>query len=84
MEQPTLRADVFAALKAMAPELDPEQIRADQALRPQIDLDSMDWPNVMLELHRRLQVDIPEADYGKLGTVDGIVTYLADRLAKAR
>jgi acyl carrier protein len=49
-------------------------------LREQVDLDSMDWLNVIVGFHERFGVDIPEADYDKLTTLDAIVAYLAGRL----
>jgi acyl carrier protein len=33
----------------------------------------------VIALHEELGVEIPEADYGKLGTLDGIVAYLGER-----
>ena len=40
----------------------------------------MDWLNLLVALHRRLRVDIPEADYAKLVTLDALVAYLQERL----
>ena len=40
----------------------------------------MDWLNVILGLHERFGVDIPESDYARLTTLDAIVTYLDGRL----
>jgi acyl carrier protein len=75
-----IRDGVIAAIQAIAPELEADQLRADRALREQVDLDSMDWLNVMLGLHERFGVDIPESDYARLTTLDAIVTYLDGRL----
>ena len=41
----------------------------------------MDWLNFLVALHERLKVEIPESDYRRLGTLDQIVAYLADRQA---
>jgi acetyltransferase len=51
-------------------------------LRQQVELDSMDWINLLARLRERLQVDIPAADEGRLTTLDSIVAYLASRLAR--
>jgi acyl carrier protein len=45
-------------------------------LRAQVDLDSMDWLNFLVALHERFKVEIPEADYAKLGTLDQVTAYL--------
>jgi acyl carrier protein len=43
----------------------------------------MDWLNVLVAMHEKLKVDIPEADYRKLVTLDDIVGYLRDKLARS-
>lgn len=83
MNKPQILAGVLDTLQAVAPEVQGDQLAADRPLRAQVDLDSMDWLNVLVGLHQRFGVDIPEADYARLGTLDAIVAYLADRLASA-
>jgi acyl carrier protein len=70
----------LATLQDIAPEVEPDELRGDKPLRNQVDLDSMDWLNFLLGLHEKLKVEIPEADYAKLVTLDDVVAYL---LAKA-
>jgi acyl carrier protein len=84
MNMEDIRAAVLATLGAIVPDLDPRDIRAERPLRTQLDLDSMDWLNVIVGLHERLGVAIPEADYGRLGSLDEIVGYLDGRLARER
>ena len=74
------REAVFAVLARIAPELAPAAIVPDKPLRDQVDLDSMDWLNVLVALHEQLGIDIPEADAGRLVTLDDIVEYLKERL----
>jgi acetyltransferase len=77
-----IRRAVLATIESIAPETDGQRIRPDQPLRQQIELDSMDWLNVMAGLHDRLSIEIPESDYGRLATLDAIVTYVASRQAE--
>ena len=79
MDANQIRKVVLAELKRIAPEL--EDVAPAKPLRDQVDLDSMDWLNFLVALNERLKIEIPEADYRKLGTFDQIVEYLA---AKAR
>jgi acyl carrier protein len=58
-------------------------IASDQPLRGQVDIDSFDFLNVIIRLSERLKVDIPEADYGELATLDGMIDYLAKKQAGA-
>jgi len=70
---------VRRALAAVAPEADLEALSPGASLRDELDLDSMDFLNFVLGLHRSLGVEIPEADYGKLATLAGCVAYLEER-----
>ncbi|MFN4326027.1 MAG: acyl carrier protein [Azonexus sp.] len=79
-QQERIRTEVLAIVKRLAPEVDPVRIIPDKPLRTQIDLDSMDWLNVLASIHEKLGVNIPETDYGKVVTLDGIVAYLVERL----
>jgi acyl carrier protein len=83
MNDGELRAIVLATLRRIAPEVEPGELRPGVALRDQVDLDSMDWLNFLVALHGRLGVDIPEADYRRLVTLDDVVAYLAARLPAA-
>ena len=76
-----IRAVALATLQGIAPEIEADELRGDKPLRRQVDLDSVDWLNFLLGLHGKLKVDIPEADYAKLVTLDDVVAYLAARLS---
>jgi acyl carrier protein len=79
MTRDQIKAAVLGALGEVAPEVDPAQIKPDISFRDQIDIDSMDLLNFLLAVHKRLGVEIPEADYPKLTTLDECVDYLAAR-----
>jgi len=68
---------LFEELGNIAPEADPAAVDPDADLREELDIDSMDFLNLIIALHKRLKVEIPEADYAKLATVNGALGYLA-------
>lgn len=80
MEREVLRQKLLSALCAIAPEIDADALNDEQPLRRQVDLDSMDWLNFLISLHRDLKVEIPEADYAKLSTLHDLLDYLRARL----
>ena len=83
MDKQAIRAGVLATLCEVAPEVDATALLPDGLLRNQVDLDSMDWLNVIIGWHGRFGVEIPEADYAKLVTLDAITDYLEQKLAQA-
>jgi acyl carrier protein len=68
---------VIEAVRTIAPEADFDRIDPGRSLRGQLDLDSFDFLNLLIDLHGRLGVEIPEADYGKVDSLDALVGYLA-------
>jgi len=74
-----VRGIFLDTLSSVAPELEPAAIEADKPLRGQVDIDSFDFLNVIVRLHERLGVDIPESDYGEFATLNRAVDYLARR-----
>jgi acyl carrier protein len=71
-----IRAAVLRALGGVAPEANLEHLQPDVGFREQLDIDSMDFLNFVIGLHKELQVDIPEKDYPKLSTLRGCLDYL--------
>jgi acyl carrier protein len=80
MTRNNIRAALIEALSAIAPEGDYAALRGDRPLRDQLDIDSFDFLNVVIRLHDKLGVDVPEADYQKLATLDAAIDYLASLL----
>jgi len=80
MNERALRTEVLATLNDIAPEVDGDELIDDQPLRNQVDLDSMDWLNFLIGLHRKLGVEIPESDYAQLTTLARVLEYLKARL----
>jgi len=70
------RALVADILGGIAPDAELAGVPGDADLREALDLDSMDFLNFVTALHQRTGRDIPERDYPKLFTLDGILAYL--------
>jgi len=77
MTKDEIREIVLHVLGQIAPEADMSLIKPNLRIRDQLDIDSMDLLNFVVGLHKALQVDIPEADYPRLATLNGCVDYLA-------
>ena len=80
MSEAELKAILLDGLRQIAPEADPTMLRGDQNIRETLDIDSFDFLSFLIALHDKLGVEIPEADYGKLGTLDAMLNYLEPRV----
>ena len=65
----------------IAPDEDLSDVKPDVRLRDQLDLDSMDFLDIVMELRKRDGIEVPEDDYMELSTLDGCVRYLSPKLA---
>jgi acyl carrier protein len=72
-----LRQAVLDVLRQIAPEADVSRLEPDKAIRDQLDVDSIDFMRLLIGVNERLHVDIPEADYPKVATIQGMVEYIA-------
>lgn len=72
-----LRALVISVLTDVAPDVDPGAIDDDADFVEQLDIDSMDFLNIVVAINERTGIEIPERDYPKLSTLNDAVGYLA-------
>ena len=77
MTNAEIRETVLRILTNIAPEVRGQDLAPAANLRDQLDLDSMDALNFVIAPHEEFGVEIPETDYAKLTTLDGIVAILA-------
>ena len=75
-----IRQIVRQALCNVAPEVDLDAVDPAKNLRDQIDIDSVDFLNFVIGLHKELGIEIPDADVPKLGTLNGCVAYLQSKM----
>ena len=76
MTEGQIREVVLRVLNGIAPEIDAAAIDPGRNLRDQADIDSVDFLNFVIGLHKELGVDIPDSDLQKLGTLNGCIAYL--------
>ena len=74
---------VLEIIQDIDDEADFENLKSDEALRDQLDLDSMDFLDIVMELRKRYKIQIPEADYPELATLESCINYLMPRLQAA-
>ena len=76
----TAHRHVVEALLEVAPEADPDAIAGGVPLQEQLDLDSLDFLTFLETLAARTGVEVPEADYAQVATLDGCAGYVARRM----
>ena len=78
------RDEIILAIKdiieTIAPDEELDNLDADERLRDQIELDSMDFLDIVMELRKRYGVQVPEEDYKELASLTSCADYLGPKL----
>ncbi len=80
MTREQVRQAVLSIISDIAPDEDLDSINDDEKLREQFDLDSMDFLDIVMELRKRFNLEVPEQDYQELVSMTSCVKYLFPRL----
>ncbi len=71
------REQILRLLGDIAPEADLASINPEVSFRDQLDLDSMDFLNFVVAIHKAFHLEIPETDYPKYMTLNGCLAQLS-------
>jgi len=73
---------VLSIIAEIAPDEDLSNVKPEVRLRDQLELDSMDFLDIVMELRKKYGIEVPEADYGKLASLDSCAEYLLPKFVK--
>lgn len=81
MTNDEIKQVVIDIIADVAPDEDVTNIKPDVRLRDQLELDSMDFLDIVMELRKRHNIEVPEAEYPELASLDSCAAYLAPKFA---
>ncbi|HCR36742.1 MAG TPA: acyl carrier protein [Opitutae bacterium] len=79
MTREEVQQEILNIIADIAPDEDLGDVKPAVRLRDQLDLDSMDFLDIVMELRKRHSIEVPEADYPKLETLDSCADYLTPK-----
>lgn len=79
MTEDQVKQIVIDIISEIAPDEDTSELKSEVALREQMDLDSMDFLDIVMELRKQHGIEVPEADYPQLASLDSCATYLTPK-----
>lgn len=81
MNRAEIREEILDILSDIAPDEDLSQLDDQKPFREQLELDSMDFLDIVMELRKRHRIQVPEGDYQQLASMASTVAYLEPKLA---
>lgn len=82
METNEVRQAILDIIEDVAMDEDLSTIKDEVSLRDQLDLDSMDFLDIVMELKKRHKIEVPQEDYPQLATLQSCVTYLQPKFVQ--
>lgn len=79
MTEDQVKQIVIDIIKEIAPDEDTSDLKDAVALREQMDLDSMDFLDIVMELRKQHGIEVPEADYPELASLQSCADYLTPK-----
>ena len=79
MTEDQVKQIVVDIIAEIAPDEDTSNIKPEINLRDQLDLDSMDFLDIVMELRKQHGIEVPEADYMQLASLDSSAEYLTPK-----
>jgi len=76
-----IRDEIIDILENIAPDEDVTDLEDEKPFREQLELDSMDFLDIVMELRKRYRIQIAEDDYGHLASMASTVQYLKPHMA---
>lgn len=81
MDYQTIRKIIIDIIAEIAIDEDLSNIDDHIKLREQLDLDSMDFLDIVMELKKRYKIEVPTDDYIKLATMKSCIEYLGPKFS---
>ncbi|MBT5377559.1 MAG: acyl carrier protein [Opitutae bacterium] len=83
MTKDDIKKIVLEIIEEIAPDEDLADVKPDVRLRDQLDLDSMDFLDIVMELRKQHSIEVPEEEYQELASLDSCANYLLPKFNQA-
>lgn len=80
MTKEELQSEIIKAILEIAPDVEADEIEVGENIQRSLEIDSFDFLKILTAMHEKTGVEVPEADYAKVGSVEEMANYFIDNL----
>ena len=80
MSTEDVKKAIIKEILNIAPEIEESEIKEDENIQQSLEIDSFDFLNILTALNDKLGVEVPEADYEKVATLNKMADYFSKRI----
>lgn len=79
MNEEAIKQKIYKLLKKIAPDTEPETLKPDENIRQGLEIDSFDYLQFIVSVDEAFGFETPEEDYGKIESVNNLVSYISNK-----
>jgi len=80
MTNEQIKQSIIKEILRIAPDIDEDDILPEENIQRSLEIDSFDFLKILTALNEQLSVEVPEADYSKVDTLEHMIAYFSDRI----
>ena len=80
MTKDKLKESIIKQIMEIAPDVEEEEIEPNENLQSSLEIDSFDFLKILTAMYEEVGIEVPEADYSKVDTLERMAEYFAERL----
>jgi len=80
MTKDEIKNKIIERILEIAPDIEADEIEPNENIQRSLEIDSFDFLKILTALNEEVGVEVPEADYSKVDTLENMVEYFFKRL----
>jgi len=80
MNKDEIKSVIIKTILEIAPDIEEDEIEPNENLQQSLEIDSFDFLNILTQMNENIGVEVPEADYSQVGTLEDMAEYFVQRL----
>jgi len=80
MKKDEIKSAIIKTILKVAPDIEEDEIELDANIQRSLEIDSFDFLKILTSMNEEFGVEVPEADYSKVDTLENMANYFLERL----
>lgn len=80
MKKDEIKSTIIKIILEIAPEIEESEIIPDENIQRSLEIDSFDFLKILTAMNEKFGVEVPEADYSKVDTLENMADYFIAHL----
>lgn len=80
MNKDEIKSTIIKTILEIAPDIEEDEIEPNENIQESLEIDSFDFLKILTQMNGETGVEVPEADYSKVSTLESMAEYFSQHL----